>query len=198
MAEPFVNEPIPIDGLPRLRDDAFVAVDPRYLRVVLGGFGLAAMIILGLGLAWTSQSDAPAMPLLITAGVLAVLGVATVLRVMEVRRLGYQVRNHDLSLRSGVVTLRVESLPFARVQHVSVHRGPIERTLELATLAVSSAGPNLTIPGLANDEAERIKLLITERAGVDDDEVDDDEVDDGAAADSWPAPAFDPPTPPGP
>jgi membrane protein YdbS with pleckstrin-like domain len=89
-----------------------------------------------------------------------------VLRTLEVRRLAYQVRTNDVSLRSGVITHRVESVPFARVQHVRVNRGAIERALGLATLEVSSAGPDITIPGLAEEDAARIKLLVTERAGV--------------------------------
>jgi membrane protein YdbS with pleckstrin-like domain len=86
------------------------------------------------------------------------------LRVFEIRRLAYQLREHDLSLRSGVISHRVESLPFSRVQHVNIHRGPIERSLGLATLQVSTAGPNISIPGLSRADAEQIKLLVTERA----------------------------------
>jgi uncharacterized membrane protein YdbT with pleckstrin-like domain len=112
---------------------------------------------------------------------------------LEVRRLAYQVRAHDLSMRSGVITHRTESLPFARVQHVRIQRGAIERTLGLATLHVSSAGPNITIPGLSDADAERIKLLVTERAG-DVAEPESDEAERGVAVSS-PPPPFSPPPP---
>lgn len=192
MAEPFINDPIRTDELPRLRDDAFVAVDPRYLQASLIAFGVTALVVLIVGIVGATQASAPEVPLLICGGVLALLAAAAVLRVLEVRRLGYQVRDHDLSRRSGVITQRVESLPFARVQHVSVHRGPIERALQLATLAVSSAGPDIRIPGLAHADAERIKVLITERAGVDDG-------DGSAGAAPTGPPAWGPPhAPPGP
>ncbi len=88
--------------------------------------------------------------------------------VLEARRLAYQVREHDLSLRSGVISHRVETIPFSRVQHVSVGRGLVERSLGLATLEVSSAGPDIAVPGLAVGDAERIKQVLAERAGVDD------------------------------
>jgi membrane protein YdbS with pleckstrin-like domain len=170
MADPFSNEPIPTDHLPRLTDDAFVPVDPRYLRVSLTGVALTAIVV-GTGtVILATRSDERLPPLLIGTAALLVLMLVAVLRVLEVRRLAYQLREHDLSLRSGVISHRVESLPFSRVQHVNIQRGPIERSLGLATLQVSTAGPDISIPGLAQADAERIKLLVTERADV----VDDD------------------------
>ena len=131
-----------------------------------------------------AQTDQTVLPVLIGSTVLLLLVALAVGRVLEVRRLAYQLREHDLSLRSGVITHRVESLPFSRVQHVNVHRGPIERSLGLATLQVSTAGPDISIPGLTRTDAERIKLLVTERADVAD------------AEDAGATPA--PPPPPGP
>jgi membrane protein YdbS with pleckstrin-like domain len=184
MADPFSNEPIPTDHLPRLTDDAFVPVDPRYLRVRVTGVALTATIVAVGTVIIAMQADQKVLPLLIGGGVLVVLVLVAVVRVMEVRRLAYQLREHDLSLRSGVITHRVESLPFSRVQHVNVHRGPIERSLGLATLLVSTAGPDISIPGLAQVDAERIKLLVTERADVVDDEtVDDTSFPGGASGD---------------
>jgi membrane protein YdbS with pleckstrin-like domain len=170
MTDLFSNEPIPTDHLPRLTDDAFVPVDPRYLRVSLTGVALMAIVV-GTGtVVFATQSAERLLPLLIGTAALLVLMLVAVMRVLEVRRLAYQLREHDLSLRSGVISHRVESLPFSRVQHVNVHRGPIERSLGLATLQVSTAGPDISIPGLTRADAERIKLLVTERADV----VDDD------------------------
>ena len=172
MADPFSNEPIPTDHLPRLTDDAFVPVDPRYLRVSLTGIAVTAVVVAIGAVVVAMQTDQAQLALLIGGGVLLLLALVAFIRVLEVRRLAYQLREHDLSLRSGVITHRVESLPFSRIQHVNVHRGPIERSLGLATLQVSTAGPDISIPGLTAADAERIKLLVTERADV----VDDDPV----------------------
>ena len=173
MAEPFRNEPIPTDHLPRLTDDAFVPVDPRYLQVSLTGIALTALTVAIIALIIALRTDQRVLALAIGAGVIVTLMLVAVARVFEVRRLAYQLREHDLSLRSGVFTHKVESLPFSRVQHVNVHRGPIERSLGLATLQVSTAGPDISIPGLKHADAERIKLLVTERA----DEVDNSSFD---------------------
>ncbi|MEO1064847.1 MAG: PH domain-containing protein [Actinomycetota bacterium] len=166
MTEPFSNDPIPVDHLPRLDDGAFVPVDPRYLRGWLAGLGAAALVVVVAALLVGAQVDRPGIVAAVAAAVVMALALTAAVWVAELRRLGYQIREHDLSLRSGVVKHKVETLPFARVQHVNVSRGPVERALGLATLDVSSAGPDLSIPGLAEDEANRIKALVTERAGA--------------------------------
>jgi membrane protein YdbS with pleckstrin-like domain len=184
MSDLFSNEPISTDHLPRLNDEAFVSVDSRYLRVRLAGVALAATVA-GIGAVMLAvQADRKVPPLLIGGAVLLLLLLVAIVRVLEVRRLAYQLREHDLSLRSGVITHRVESLPFSRIQHVNVRRGPIERSLGLATLQVSTAGPDISIPGLTQADAERIKLLVTERA------------DDEAASDDAILPPAPTPTPP--
>jgi membrane protein YdbS with pleckstrin-like domain len=59
----------------------------------------------------------------------------------------------------------VETVPFVRVQHARISQGPIERSFGLATLEVNSAGPDLHIHGLPADDAERLKIVVVERAG---------------------------------
>lgn len=201
MPPPFTNEPIPIDEIPQLTDDAFVPVDPRYLRASLAGTAVTAAVVLVGGSIIVSQTDPRLVAAAITGGLLLLIALSSVIRITEVSRLAYQVREHDISMRSGVITHRVESLPFARVQHVRVNRGAIERALGLATLQISSAGPNITIPGLSEAEASRIKLLVTQRAGM---EIDDDSdtvssappaPSDFIPAAPPPAPVAPPPTP---
>jgi uncharacterized membrane protein YdbT with pleckstrin-like domain len=99
---------------------------------------------------------------------LLLIVAAAIISVLESRRLAYQVREHDLSLRRGVIRHVVETIPYSRVQHVNVGRGLVERSLGLATLVISSAGPDISVPGLAVADADRIKQVIAQRAGVDD------------------------------
>ena len=195
MTAPFTNDPIPIDEIPQLTDDAFVPVDPRYLRAALAGTAITAAVVIigGSILAW--QAEETLVVAAITAGILLLIALSVVVRVLEVRRLAYQVRQHDISMRSGVISHRVESLPFARVQHVRVNRGAIERGLGLATLQISSAGPNITIPGLAEAEAARIKLLVTQRAGMDIEDVDAEATESPSAPPTIPATASPPVAP---
>ncbi len=186
MDEPFSNDPIPVDHLPRLSDDAFVSVDRRYVWGSLAGVvvtALVVVVVIGL-IVWRTESFV--VPVAVGVGIVAVLVAIGVVLVVESRRLAYQLRERDLSLRSGAIRHRVETIPFSRVQHVSVGRGLLERSLGLATLQVSSAGPDLSVPGLSPEAAEQIKFAIADRATI------ESEIDDGPDSDDlpspWPAP----------
>lgn len=181
MAAEFRNEPISVDGLPRLADDDFVGVDPRHLWPWFAFLALVAAASTAVPILITALADPdPAwIPVAIGAVVLAGTIALIALTVIESRRLAYQLREHDLSYRSGAIGRHTATIPFTRVQHVTVTRGPIERWLGLATLGVNSAGPDLSIPGLTPDDAERLKLFIVERSDA---TVDDETADPAATA----------------
>jgi membrane protein YdbS with pleckstrin-like domain len=187
MAVPFSNEPLPVEQLPRLHDEAFVSVDPRYMWGRLAGLVVGAAIVVAIVVLVVWQRDVVAVPAIVGGGVLLIVVAAGVVSVLESRRVAYQVREHDLSLRRGVIRHVVETIPYTRVQHVNVGRGVIERWFGLATLEISSAGPDISVPGLAVDDADRIKQVIARRAGVDDEAETPSPVPV-----SWPPP---PPTP---
>jgi uncharacterized protein len=190
MAAPFSNEPLAVEQLPRLRDAAFVSVDPRYVWGRLAGLAVSAAVVVAIAVSVVSQSDAMAVPAIVAGGLLLLIVAAAIIWVLESRRLAYQVREHDLSLRRGVIRHVVETIPYSRVQHVNVGRGLVERSLGLATLVVSSAGPDISVRGLAVADADRIKQVIARRAGVDDGS---ERPDPGAVLPPWPSPPAPPP-----
>ncbi|MGI9604833.1 MAG: PH domain-containing protein [Acidimicrobiales bacterium] len=162
----FSNPVVDVRGLPRLAETDFVGLHPNLLRVSLIGRAIFAVIVILVAGIAASQIDPSWIPIAVGAGVLALVCLSAALRSLELRHIAYQVREHDISFRHGVISRRVETLPFIRVQHARVNRGPIERSFGLATLQVNSAGPDLTIPGLSADDAARMKDLIVERAGA--------------------------------
>lgn len=164
--EEFSNEPVDVTGLPVLDDEAFVAIDPNYLRVSLLGSAIFAVVAVIICVVVAVLVPANSwIPLVIMAGILLLTAISAFLKSIEVKNIGYQVREHDLSYRSGVLVKYVETVPFVRVQHARVTRGPVERAFGLASLAVNSAGPDLSIAGLSGDDAERLRALVVERAG---------------------------------
>ena len=190
MAAPFSNEPLSVEQLPRLHDAAFVSVDPRYVWGRLAGLAVSAAVVVAIAVSVVWQSDAVAVSAIVAGGVLLLIVAAAIIWVLESRRLAYQVREHDLSLRRGVIRHVVETIPYSRVQHVNVGRGLLERWLGLATLEISSAGPDISVPGLAVADADRIKQVIARRAGVDDESERPDTP--AAVLPSWPAPPSSP------
>lgn len=170
----FTNDPIDAEGLPRVDTHEFEPLDPAYTRLrSMLALGVAAVVlVITIAVAVSTGSWAA-----IVAGASAVTLVVVigVLQRVEAAHMGYLVREHDLSMRSGVVSRSVATVPFARVQHVSIGRGPADRRFGLATLQLRTAGGQIAIPGLGHERAERLKQLVADRAGA----LADAEVDDG-------------------
>jgi membrane protein YdbS with pleckstrin-like domain len=81
----------------------------------------------------------------------------------------WALRPDDVVARFGVVWKVSRSIPRVRVQHVDVSSGPIDRALGLVEVSLhvaGSAGPVLTIPGLAPSEAETLREALLDSAKV--------------------------------
>jgi uncharacterized protein len=86
------------------------------------------------------------------------------------RAWGYRVEDRVLEIRSGVWFRVVRFLPLSRLQHVDLHRGPLERAHGLASLTLHTAGTreaSLGIPGLADAEAEGLRDRLAAAGGDD-------------------------------
>ncbi len=172
MTEVFFNSRIEVADLPQLPQDSFEPLAPAYLRSKYVTDAVVGVVVVALAVVATAAMRAAEGPMWLPAAaaaiVLMLIGVAAVLQTMSVRHLGYLVRDHDLSLRRGVIVRVTSTIPYNRVQHVGVDRGPIERFYGLATLQLRSAGGVIGISGLTSEDANRLRELVTTRAGMDD------------------------------
>ncbi len=81
------------------------------------------------------------------------------------RRLRYRLTERLLHVVRGWLFHTDTVVPFVRVQHLDVTRGPIEKLFGTATLVVHTAGTHnsiVTVPGLAPDRAAEIRDVIRE------------------------------------
>jgi membrane protein YdbS with pleckstrin-like domain len=92
-------------------------------------------------------------------GALLVAGVVDVLVGRRVRAWGYVERDDDLLVQRGLLVRRLSVVPYGRMQFVDVVAGPLERSFGLATvrLHTAAAATDARIPGLAADEAARLR-----------------------------------------
>ncbi|MEM9202218.1 MAG: PH domain-containing protein [Actinomycetota bacterium] len=165
----FSNEPLDLTGVPSLDPDAFRPLDPAHRRLLVLGHGVAGVIVaVATGIAGVTLGLIGG---LIGLAGLVVIGVSGVISNAEATRMGWQVRERDISYRHGIVTRSVDTLPFVRIQHARVERGPFQRALGIATLHVNSAGPDVRISGLSAEDAERLRLLVIERSGAAEDDT---------------------------
>ncbi len=197
MTEDFFNSRIDVHDLPQLPSDSFEPLAPAYLRSKYVADAVTAAIVVVLALMATAAvraADGPVwVPLAAAVVMLALIGLTAILQTVSVRHLGYLVREHDLSLRQGVIVRVTSTIPYNRVQHVGVDRGPIERLYGLATLQLRSAGGVIGISGLTTADANRLKELVAARAGMDDAGR---TATTGDAAPAAAAPTTGPPPPP--
>lgn len=80
------------------------------------------------------------------------------------RSWGYVERDDDLYITHGVLFRELVAVPYGRMQLVEVTSGPLERSFKLATVTLKTASTdtNATIPGLAPEEAARLRDRLTE------------------------------------
>lgn len=79
------------------------------------------------------------------------------------RRTSWRLDDHALAVRHQYLWHSDTRVPRARVQHLDVRRGPLERGMGLATLVVHTAGSRLdavSISGLALADAEALRELL--------------------------------------
>lgn len=82
------------------------------------------------------------------------------------RRWGYAFTDRELHVASGWLTRVHTIVPVARVQHIDVSQGPIERSAGVATLSLHTAGTEnslVVLPGISRQRAEDIRDAIRGR-----------------------------------
>jgi hypothetical protein len=116
----------------------------------------------------------PAVYPWVFAGWLLLVGLFAFLTYWRPPRLyrawGYRIDGKVLETRSGLVFRINKLLPLSRLQHVDLHRGPLERIFGLASLILHTAGTSqaqITIPGLDANLATRLRDHLVEVGGDD-------------------------------
>jgi hypothetical protein len=129
-------------------------------RLEVGVPTLVAVILLAIAGASSGSGVAFAF-----AGAALVLG-ALLWRLVgrRYRSWGYAEREDDLLIRRGVLFARLSVVPYGRMQFIDVTAGPLERSFGLATvrLHTAAAATDARIPGLAREEAARLRDRLAE------------------------------------
>ncbi|MCU9969075.1 PH domain-containing protein [Mobiluncus mulieris] len=83
----------------------------------------------------------------------------------QVRAWGYAEGEKDLYIRRGIMFKKMWAVPYGRMQFVDVTQGPIDRMFGIAdvSLKTASAESDASIPGLPREEADRVRVILTER-----------------------------------
>ena len=123
-----------------------------------GALFIIALIINAAALADTAFSGA--LP-----AVVGLVGLSAIMVTPDrvYKRLGYAIDGRLLRTVRGWL-FRIDTVvPFVRVQHIDVTRGPFDKMFGTATLVVHTAGTHnsiVTLPGLSPDRAAEIREAI--------------------------------------
>ena len=100
-----------------------------------------------------------------------VVAVAVAIVVPEVmwRRWRYEVRDEEIDLRHGLLSVKRTLVPIRRVQHVDTESGPVQGMFDLATVSFHTAAGKTEIPALTRGEAEAVRRRVAELARTRDD-----------------------------
>jgi membrane protein YdbS with pleckstrin-like domain len=85
----------------------------------------------------------------------------------------YGIRDNELFYRSGVWFQSMVIIPFRKIQHCELESGPLDRRFGLASLTIHTAGgdeSDISIAGLSETQALRLKQFMTTRISHDEEE----------------------------
>jgi membrane protein YdbS with pleckstrin-like domain len=99
----------------------------------------------------------------VAAGVVAVTATVAV-PALRWRRWRWEVREHEIDIQRGTLTVTRTLVPMLRVQHVDTKRDLLQQWLGLATVVFHTAAGANEIPALTVAEAARVRDRIAELA----------------------------------
>ncbi len=171
----FSNEIRPAAAVPRIPLGAFESLPRAYwkLRMLIAAFAAFGGMIAAGAVGYLSLWEA-VLPVWagFVAGLMALLVLAWGALVADrgYRRMGFLLREHDLTFQKGWLFRTQVTVPLARIQHSEVHRNPLDRWLGLSTLRIytaGSSGANLSIPGLKAETANALRSAILQDGAAD-------------------------------
>lgn len=152
----------------------FEPLETRYLKLKRVSIAIAYVVLMALALLILLIDEDWALTLLIVVESFFLfafgVNIAIAPKIWDIR--GYALRDKDISYRSGLFFRKVATIPFAKIQQVSVGANPLGRLFNLYYIDIINGSQGLSgqimIPGLTREKAEKIKSLVICKTESDD------------------------------
>ena len=142
----------------------FRPVSPGLIRVRYISAGIPLLILLAavVVLFVLEQAIVAVIGLLVFSVVVVWLGW---LIPRQVKAIGYAEAQEDLVIRRGIMFRSMRVVPYGRMQFVDVQQGPLDRAFGVSEvrLHTAAATTDASLPGLAAEEAARLRDRLTAR-----------------------------------
>lgn len=143
----------------------FEHLDEKYKKVQFIGITLTYLLFMGLCLFllladsiwWCISTE-------IALATALVINLSIVSQAYRIK--GYALRENDITFRSGFIFTKTTTIPYSRLQQVSIKQNPISKFCRLYTVELVNGAQGLSslnIPGLPESTAKLIKNLLTEK-----------------------------------
>ena len=171
----FNNPSINTELLPKAEDVNLQPIEASYWKVLQLEWLITAFIFLAVGASAIFFIRPIQTPLIIglASGVWLTISLISYWIIHNsFKRKAYALREKDAMYRSGWIFRELKVCPFNRIQHCSVHAGPLERRWGLASISLYTAGSegsDLRIPGLTEASAATIREFIMQKVRTEED-----------------------------
>ena len=167
--ENFTNSVLLPENLPEIMTEDFNGLDKRYLKIIFIRIAIFAILLTGGLIAFILFSDEKIPGLILAAiisGIVILIAYSITISILGFPKKGYLLRERDISYKTGLIYYKQISVPFNRVQHVEVSQGILGKIFGLSSIKIYTAGgsaSDLSIPGLAVADAQKLKAFISEK-----------------------------------
>lgn len=150
---------------------------PKKAKIVWRLYGIIQTIILAIVTAGiiflTKKFDWPEWIMWVSVGIVILSVICSIVIFPSVRWQiwRYEVREQEIEIQSGLFVVTRTLIPMVRVQHVDTEQGPILKKYNVANISISSAATVHTIPMLELEEADMLRMKISELARVAEEDV---------------------------
>lgn len=172
----FSNETIDLMGLPSVDTVEYQQLSRAYFYVSLIGTLILLSIVTFAYFVFTFilRDQIPLIYRWMALGVLGFWWIFSLFRVYKVfQKKAFAVREKDVHYKSGWLWKKQVTLPYNRIQHCELSSGPLDRLFEITELHIYTAGgshSDISIPGLNEDQGQRVKKFILDKIGNDEEE----------------------------
>ncbi|MDE5705695.1 PH domain-containing protein [Muribaculum sp.] len=159
------NYQIEADTTDRIEELHYEPVAPKYKSVQMASAVIAYAVMAALALLlllaespwWCVAAEAVIV-------VSFIINIAILRKAYQAK--GFALREHDITYRSGVIFPKITTVPFSRIQQVSICQNPVSKFFGLYSIDIDNGAQgmsSLAVQGLTKDKAEGIKNVITQR-----------------------------------
>ncbi len=159
-----------MEDIDKVENLTFVPLEKDYLKVQFVSTVLAwlGLMLLPLFLLFWEEAGVRNIVLISVEAILAAAAAVNLLILPKAfAHKGFAVREHDITYRSGIVFPSVTTVPFCKIQQVSLRQNPVSRLFGLYAVDIVNGAQmqaETVIPGLTREKAEEMKSLLIERA----------------------------------